>query len=135
MIRRPPRSTLFPYTTLFRARRALGQAHQSKRCAPVDWLLLTGLTGMYKQCMIATIYGTSRPRNVSKISVRKQTPSRPSTGESAEFVARPAATTPGGPVFGHPFCCICSYCFGGGFFRICSKLYRWFDPAHHKWFG
>src|SRR5438874_4709125 len=27
MIRRPPRSTLFPYTTLFRSRR-------SKRCAP-----------------------------------------------------------------------------------------------------
>src|SRR3712207_7636993 len=26
MIRRPPRSTLFPYTTLFRSRRILGQA-------------------------------------------------------------------------------------------------------------
>src|SRR3712207_7565788 len=30
MIRRPPRSTLFPYTTLFRSRRAerLGQGHE-----------------------------------------------------------------------------------------------------------
>src|SRR5215208_8150023 len=28
MIRRPPRSTLFPYTTLFRSRRRLGDRHQ-----------------------------------------------------------------------------------------------------------
>src|SRR5256885_7252496 len=28
MIRRPPRSTLFPYTTLFRSPRALGQLRQ-----------------------------------------------------------------------------------------------------------
>src|SRR2546422_6204846 len=27
MIRRPPRSTLFPYTTLFRSRRQAGQLH------------------------------------------------------------------------------------------------------------
>src|SRR2546430_11197668 len=30
MIRRPPRSTLFPYTTLFRSRRSLEQASQSR---------------------------------------------------------------------------------------------------------
>src|SRR3712207_8364534 len=30
MIRRPPRSTLFPYTTLFRSRKAEGRAQQSK---------------------------------------------------------------------------------------------------------
>src|SRR5256885_8097971 len=29
MIRRPPRSTLFPYTTLFRSPRALGQPHDA----------------------------------------------------------------------------------------------------------
>src|SRR5260370_15517730 len=38
MIRRPPRSTLFPYTTLFRSATALrsirGTAHQPKRAAP-----------------------------------------------------------------------------------------------------
>src|SRR2546430_12431800 len=28
MIRRPPRSTLFPYTTLFRSRRGLAQRHR-----------------------------------------------------------------------------------------------------------
>src|SRR3712207_7707880 len=32
MIRRPPRSTLFPYTTLFRSRRALGSRICSQRC-------------------------------------------------------------------------------------------------------
>src|SRR2546425_7081783 len=31
MIRRPPRSTLFPYTTLFRSSRALDPAHQRRR--------------------------------------------------------------------------------------------------------
>src|SRR2546429_4808249 len=31
MIRRPPRSTLFPYTTLFRSRRGLGQAPDGRR--------------------------------------------------------------------------------------------------------
>src|SRR6201995_4153865 len=31
MIRRPPRSTLFPYTTLFRSHRLLGGAHDRPR--------------------------------------------------------------------------------------------------------
>src|SRR4051812_49740864 len=36
MIRRPPRSTLFPYTTLFRSRRAAGgeQQHRDERAEP-----------------------------------------------------------------------------------------------------
>src|SRR3712207_7991857 len=36
MIRRPPRSTLFPYTTLFRSARALGavQVRRAGRAAP-----------------------------------------------------------------------------------------------------
>src|SRR3712207_7867214 len=33
MIRRPPRSTLFPYTTLFRSRQALGNGIQERRTA------------------------------------------------------------------------------------------------------
>src|SRR3712207_6873329 len=39
MIRRPPRSTLFPYTTLFRSsplREALGQVPQAERVAILD---------------------------------------------------------------------------------------------------
>src|SRR3712207_9119492 len=31
MLRRPPRSTLFPYTTLFRSRRLLGRDHPAIR--------------------------------------------------------------------------------------------------------
>src|SRR5256885_10833771 len=42
MIRRPPRSTLFPYTTLFRSERAprrrAGESHRS-RAEPDSWLL------------------------------------------------------------------------------------------------
>src|SRR2546430_9072662 len=34
MIRRPPRSTLFPYTTLFRSRGAVGLARRRLRAAP-----------------------------------------------------------------------------------------------------
>src|SRR3712207_7490509 len=33
MIRRPPRSTLFPYTTLFRSQRALAEAEERFRTA------------------------------------------------------------------------------------------------------
>src|SRR3712207_7820878 len=32
MIRRPPRSTLFPYTTLFRSRHALARERRGGRC-------------------------------------------------------------------------------------------------------
>src|SRR2546427_9148715 len=35
MIRRPPRSTLFPYTTLFRSAHALAVLHQALRDLPV----------------------------------------------------------------------------------------------------
>src|SRR3712207_8874302 len=39
MIRRPPRSTLFPYTTLFRSFAFIGAAVQAPRC-PAAWLLM-----------------------------------------------------------------------------------------------
>src|SRR2546427_3114250 len=35
MIRRPPRSTLFPYTTLFRSARAAGRCHGEDAQVPV----------------------------------------------------------------------------------------------------
>src|SRR3712207_8749543 len=35
MIRRPPRSTLFPYTTLFRSKRRLGQQREEERAERV----------------------------------------------------------------------------------------------------
>src|SRR5258706_9929786 len=39
MIRRPPRSTLFPYTTLFRSSRSTNSANAGRHCsnAPVIW--------------------------------------------------------------------------------------------------
>src|SRR5436190_14010816 len=40
MIRRPPRSTLFPYTTLFRSRR-LEELEQIMRKEPLDFIQLT----------------------------------------------------------------------------------------------
>src|SRR5436189_4777477 len=45
MLRRPPRSTLFPYTTLFRSRRMAGDAARPWRAAGTDLLgnLLGGL--------------------------------------------------------------------------------------------
>src|SRR3712207_7672743 len=36
MIRRPPRSTLFPYTTLFRSRAHGGTAHDVQRCVGAE---------------------------------------------------------------------------------------------------
>src|SRR2546427_3128847 len=39
MIRRPPRSTLFPYTTLFRSAVAIGGSnlHRAAGAGPADW--------------------------------------------------------------------------------------------------
>src|SRR2546423_5120328 len=37
MIRRPPRSTLFPYTTLFRSRLALARGSPVTRIASIRW--------------------------------------------------------------------------------------------------
>src|SRR5262245_64599437 len=37
MIRRPPRSTLFPYTTLFRSRRAARARRRGRRSAARGW--------------------------------------------------------------------------------------------------
>src|SRR3712207_8112715 len=36
MIRRPPRSTLFPYTTLFRSERRVGGCEDRERSAPAE---------------------------------------------------------------------------------------------------
>src|SRR2546429_2206839 len=36
MIRRPPRSTLFPYTTLFRSKKLPSMYHQFKQLADID---------------------------------------------------------------------------------------------------
>src|SRR3712207_7736389 len=43
MIRRPPRSTLFPYTTLFRSVRRLGDAEEHQHLAHVDGIAPEGV--------------------------------------------------------------------------------------------
>src|SRR5690242_21333790 len=49
MLRRPPRSTLFPYTTLFRSRRVCGGRHGSGRepGSGSDWFRLAGFWESY----------------------------------------------------------------------------------------
>src|SRR5256885_5525253 len=42
MIRRPPRSTLFPYTTLFRSARQAGNVRQFRRWRRLQRLLILG---------------------------------------------------------------------------------------------
>src|SRR2546422_5938312 len=44
MIRRPPRSTLFPYTTLFRSRIASGVHRMDVRIDGAGWIVPTGTT-------------------------------------------------------------------------------------------
>src|SRR5258705_9286836 len=51
MIRRPPRSTLFPYTTLFRSAHLASQLHISRPHLPC---LAVGRT-KYPQCMLAAL--------------------------------------------------------------------------------
>src|SRR3712207_7188940 len=54
MIRRPPRSTLFPYTTLFRSRTTRGRQHRLKRQAQLrelgPGLLQHGLGSQIAAC-------------------------------------------------------------------------------------
>src|SRR3712207_7363027 len=42
MIRRPPRSTLFPYTTLFRSRRSPSRRTEPSTTLPVSWYERSG---------------------------------------------------------------------------------------------
>src|SRR3712207_8059488 len=42
MIRRPPRSTLFPYTTLFRSFVFQGNAYEGLTCNALEWVASAG---------------------------------------------------------------------------------------------
>src|SRR2546426_5141397 len=55
MIRRPPRSTLFPYTTLFRSRAALPRRRVPRQRSPSDDRALSGSSPI----------GTNRPSRES----------------------------------------------------------------------
>src|SRR5438105_8236604 len=59
MIRRPPRSTLFPYTTLFRSQRALVE-HLSVQLPPQACLIIVGPSGVGKSSLLRAIAGLDR---------------------------------------------------------------------------
>src|SRR5256886_11801960 len=50
MIRRPPRSTLFPYTTLFRSQRAVARARAAQHQAIAVFERKAGHTGRPREC-------------------------------------------------------------------------------------
>src|SRR5437764_8788572 len=60
MIRRPPRSTLFPYTTLFRSWRAQGAMRITKEIDPISRELVAYHT-QYVRSLDRAIYMDGRP--------------------------------------------------------------------------
>src|SRR2546426_5080781 len=71
MIRRPPRSTLFPYTTLFRSQADTGSGHV------VDALVING-TNLFIGGLFSTVSGVTRT-NLAKVSTLGSGQDRKST--------------------------------------------------------
>src|SRR5690242_21406057 len=69
MIRRPPRSTLFPYTTLFRSRRRLARRHQLVEGS--DHVPGPHLAGVL--LVVVEVLGRQRPLLVAEQPDRKST--------------------------------------------------------------
>src|SRR2546429_8732696 len=70
MIRRPPRSTLFPYTTLFRSRR-LHRIAKARDCS-INQLVNSGLMAHYSKQRSGKLGGSSRPtRQATKAAYDK----------------------------------------------------------------
>src|SRR2546430_3854187 len=63
MIRRPPRSTLFPYTTLFRSRELLGRAAAHTRVLAGGAALEEIAQAAEVQCVMAAIVGAAGLRS------------------------------------------------------------------------
>src|SRR3712207_7934479 len=77
MIRRPPRSTLFPYTTLFRSRRIVGDdVGRDGEVGPVDALKLREPYGLVEQRTLAVI---ERVRESERVPPVPQKQDRKST--------------------------------------------------------
>src|SRR5260221_1406400 len=65
MIRRPPRSTLFPYTTLFRSLFELLAAREVNRVEPVGAALLVNVREVHGLC---EIHGIEREINAADVA-------------------------------------------------------------------
>src|SRR5271170_5785878 len=76
MIRRPPRSTLFPYTTLFRAR------HQAEA---FDALLMTGVKGSLREYLVRA-FGEGRTWDEVFRALLVADEAEPARKGTAEFV-------------------------------------------------
>src|SRR2546423_10421847 len=89
MIRRPPRSTLFPYTTLFRSpSEGIAQVHAKlgsvTRITP---LTLSPAVGSYPRTSTGTVYATSH-RRLRRAGARRERPSSPvGSGRSEEHTS------------------------------------------------
>src|SRR2546426_6292117 len=62
MIRRPPRSTLFPYTTLFRSRRSLRHRLGTAGVPPPAWARATPRARRYAPAGLPRLGSTFPPR-------------------------------------------------------------------------
>src|SRR5713101_7132924 len=69
MIRRPPRSTLFPYTTLFRSRAEPDASPAHRRPQPVDRRVAAA--GMVQRILEAVEQLTSGRRTASRFAVHR----------------------------------------------------------------
>src|SRR2546430_5481221 len=70
MIRRPPRSTLFPYTTLFRSARTGLELEPLAQAALVDVLLAASLIGNDDFVFGVRFFHEEGPREVDRKSTR-----------------------------------------------------------------
>src|SRR3712207_7780819 len=59
MIRRPPRSTLFPYTTLFRSLLQLAQVMMATPALVLGLLAVTGVVQQWHVYVIALLFGVA----------------------------------------------------------------------------
>src|SRR2546423_11201451 len=71
MIRRPPRSTLFPYTTLFRSIRLSPLQTQVVRCLCGPWLEGASLESLPSNEQIASLLGTPGATETVKATLRR----------------------------------------------------------------
>src|SRR5256885_15576940 len=117
MIRRPPRSTLFPYTTLFRSAETLrfdgvtGQLQASPEAPAISWVRATGnvITGVHLGrfaepatrwlLLLSGVVGTFMAPPAMVLGGVKRMPKRPNLGRTP-FGPRLGGGLNGGPFAG-----------------------------------